>query len=168
MRTLFALAAMAALTLPATNAAAQEGDFLTSLEGSWTGGGTVMVRTDSKPVKVSCSFDSNATATSLSLDGNCRGLVIVSRAVGADLKVNGGAYSGTYTGSRSGPAALKGSRKGNAINMGIRWGREINGDRDARLTVEKVGENGMRITTVDVDPASGDNVVTSRIDLKRS
>ncbi|RVA81297.1 hypothetical protein EN910_35780, partial [Mesorhizobium sp. M7A.F.Ca.CA.004.01.1.1] len=105
---------------------------------------------------------------SLSLDGNCRGLVVVTRAISADLKASGAKYSGTYVGSRTGPAQLNGSRSGNAINLGIRWAKEVNGDRRAQMKVEKRGENGMRLTVIDTDPKTGKSVVTSRIDLQRT
>ena len=162
-------AIVAASALFAASAAqAGEADFLQSLDGSWTGKGTVKVRTDSSPVSVTCKFSSDSTANSLSLDGNCRGMVIVSRAISANLKANGRKYAGSYVGAGSGTAGLSGARKGNAINLGISWAREVNGDREARMTVEKVGEQGMRLTTVDQDPKTGKNVVTSRIDLRRS
>ena len=93
---------------------------------------------------------------------------MVSRAIGADLKTSGARYSGSYTGAGTGKAGLNGSRSGNAINLGIRWSKDVNGDRDARLTVRKVGANGMTLTTVDVDPATGKDVVTSEINLRRS
>lgn len=160
------VAASMALAVPAAHAS--ETTFLSSLEGNWSGNGTVKVRTNSSPVNVTCKFDSDATESSLSLDGNCRGMIIVSRVIGADLKVKGARYSGSYVGAGTGTAGLSGSRSGNAINLGIRWAEDVNGDRDARMTVEKVGDNGMRLTTVDVDPATGKNVVTSRIDLRRS
>lgn len=147
---------------------ADEAAFLTSLDGNWSGKGTVKVRTNSSPVNVTCRFDSDATKSSLSLEGNCRGLVIVSRAIGADLKVKGSKYSGSYVGAGTGTAGLSGRRSGNAINLGIRWAKDVNGDRNARLTVEKVGANGMRLTTVDVDPETGKNVVTSQINLRRT
>jgi hypothetical protein len=147
---------------------AAEADFLRSLDGSWSGKGTVKVRTNSSPINVSCTFDSNTTASSLSLDGNCRGLILVSRAIGADIKTNGSTYSGSYVGAGTGTAGLSGKRSGNAINLGIRWAKEVNGDRTARLTVEKVGENGMRLTTVDNDPKTGKDVITSQINLRRS
>jgi hypothetical protein len=82
--------------------------------------------------------------------------------------VKGSKYSGSYIGAGTGTAGLSGSRSGNAINLGIRWAKEVNGDRKARMTVEKIGENGMKLTTVDVDPETGKNVVTSQIDLRRS
>jgi hypothetical protein len=146
---------------------AQEAEFLQSLDGDWSGKGTVKVRADSSPVNVTCSFDSDATETSLSLDGNCRGLVVISRAIGANIKADGSNYSGTYTGAGTGTAGLNGKRSGNAINLGISWAKEVNGDRAAQLTVEKVGENGMTLTTVDEDPKTGKSVVTSQINLRR-
>lgn len=146
---------------------ASDGDFLTSLEGSWAGKGTVKVRTNASPVNVNCTFKTDATDTSLSLDGKCRGLVVVSRAISADLTANGTSYKGTYTGAGTGVAGLNGQRSGDAINLGIRWAKEVNGDRSARMTVEKVGSNGLRLTTVDEDPQTGERVVTSQIDLAR-
>jgi len=158
----------AAMLFAASAAHSDEAAFLNSLDGNWSGKGTVKVRTNSSPINVTCKFDSDATESSLSLDGNCRGMVIVSRAIGADLKVKGSKYSGSYVGAGTGTAGLAGSRSGNAINLGIRWAKEVNGDRNARMTVEKVGENGMRLTTVDVDPETGKSVVTSQINLRRS
>jgi len=56
---------------------------------------------------------------------------------------------------------------GNAIKLAIRWAKEVNGDRSASMTIEKVGSDGMRLTTVDTDPRTGKNVVTSQINLRR-
>ena len=139
--------------------------FSNSLDGNWSGKGTVKVRTNSSPINVTCTFNSDATETSLSLDGNCRGLVdrvARDRRRPEDERPK---YTGSYVGSGTGTAGLSGSRSGNAINLGIRWAKEVNGDRKAQMTVEKIGENGMRLTTVDVDPETGKNVVTSQINL---
>jgi hypothetical protein len=119
-------------------------------------------------MNISCTFTSDATATSLSLDGSCRAMLLMTREIRADLTTSGDAYSGTYVGSRSGPAGLSGSRVGNAINLDIHWAKLVNGDRDAELTVEKTGEDEMRLTVTDADPKTGKLVVTSRIDLKRT
>ncbi|MER9778265.1 hypothetical protein [Mesorhizobium sp. M0217] len=154
------------LTASAT-ADADEANFLSSLQGNFSGKGTVKVTTDAPRVNVSCTFNSDATSSSLSLDGNCRGLVVVTRAISANLKARGAKYTGVYVGSRTGPAQLAGSRSGNAISLCIRWAAEVNGDRKAWLTVEKTSGDGMRLTVTDVDPKTGKNVVTSRIDLKR-
>ncbi len=146
---------------------AQEAEFLRSLDGDWSGKGTVKVRADSAPINVTCTFDSDSTDTSLSLDGNCRGLVVISRAIGANIKAQGSTYSGSYTGAGTGTAGLNGKRSGNSIHLVISWAKEVNGDRRAQLTVKKVGENGMRLTTVDKDPKTGESVVTSQINLHR-
>jgi hypothetical protein len=153
--------------LIAADAHADDANFLSTFQGNFAGKGTVKVNTEAPTVNVSCSFKSDATTTSLSLDGNCRGLVMVTRAISADLRSNGTKYTGTYVGSRSGPAQLAGSRSGNAINLGIRWAKDVNGDRKAQLTLEKTIGNGMRLTVTDVNPKTGKSVVTSRIDLRR-
>ena len=36
------------------------------------------------------------------------------------------------------------------------------------MTIEKVGSQGMSLTTVDTDPETGKTVVTSQIDLRRN
>lgn len=158
----------AACLFGATGAHADEAGFLRSLQGKFAGKGMVRIRTNSPIMNITCSFTSDATATSLSLDGTCRAMLIMTREIRADLKVNGTKYTGTYTGSRSGPAGLSGTREGNAINLDIHWAKIINGDRDAELTVEKVDADDMRMTVTDMDPATGKMVVTSRIDLKRT
>jgi hypothetical protein len=147
--------------------AADEAEFLNSLDGQWSGSGTVKIRTNRDPINVTCNFQSNGIETALSLDGKCRGLLIVSRSISVDLKTDGGRYHGQYLGAGTGPANLAGSREGNQINLTIRWAKEVNGDRRAELKVRKVGDNGMKLTTVDVDPESGKRVVTSEINLVR-
>ena len=148
-------------------ARADESAFLRSLEGNWAGKGSVKIRITAPTIRVSCKFKSAAAAGSLALDGDCRGLLVFSRHFSATLKADGSKYSGSYVGAGTGPAGLRGVRTGDAINLGITWGKPVNGDRKARMTVEKNGENGMTLVTTDVDPKTGKSVVTSRIDLKR-
>ncbi len=151
----------------ASQSAAGEEQFLDSLEGQYEGKGQVRLRTNRGPISVTCSFRSTATANSLSLDGRCRGLVVVSRSVGAKLTHNGNSYKGSYIGAGSGPATLAGKRQGNALHLTINWAKEINGDRRAQLSVAKAGASGLTLTTTDKDPASGKPVVTSKIVLQR-
>ncbi len=166
MRALLLSAVISALCFPAM-ASAAEGDFLKPLAGQWKGNGTVLTRIGSKPINVSCGFDIGAGTSNLSMNGNCRGLLVVRRSVAANLSVRGEGYSGTYTGPSGMPSSLSGSRKGNAINLAVRWAREINGDRTATMVLEKVAENRLRLQTIDKDPKTGKSVVTSRIDLSR-
>ncbi|MEP6565332.1 MAG: hypothetical protein ABJB10_09345 [Mesorhizobium sp.] len=157
-------AAMFSIAAPAH---AADGAFLKSFAGSWVGKGTVKVDADSQPIKINCKFASDATESSLSLDGKCTGYVVFSRAIGADVKTDGKTYTGIYKGSSTGPAGLSGNRKGNALVLGIHWAKEVNGDRAAQLRLEKVGDNGMRLTTIDKDPATGKTIVISQINLSR-
>lgn len=152
---------------PASGARADEDAFLKSLDGNWAGGGMVRIRTNLSPVNVSCNFNSEANGLALSMEGVCRGMLIISRNIDAQLRYSGSTYSGSYLGPRGGRAGLNGSRRGDAINLTIRWAKEVNGDRSADLILRKIGANGMQLTTMDVDPASGKRVVTSEINLKR-
>jgi len=157
-----------AATLSLASAAHGADGFLTSLGGSWSGSGSVRIDADSSPVNVSCKFNSDTTSSSMALDGSCTGLVVISRDIGATINTDGSRYSGIYRGSSTGPAALNGKQSGNALNLAVRWAADVNGDRSAQLKLEKVGDNGMRLTTLDKDPKTGKSVVISKIDLRRS
>lgn len=158
----------AALCPSVSPAFADDAAFLASFAGSWSGKGKFRISAGASPMPVSCSFDAQTSATSLSLDGKCRGMMVVSRKIGVTLKTNGDGVSGSYIGSTTGPAGLSGRRQGSAFDLLIRWAKAVNGDREAQMTVEKVGEDGMKLTTTDVDPKTGQAVVTGEIDLNRS
>lgn len=164
---ILAILAGGALISLIPNASADDAQFLTSLQGRYEGSGKVRLRTNLGPINVICSFRSSATTRSLSLDGKCRGLLVVSRTVGAKLIRNGSAYKGSYVGAGSGPAKLSGKRIGNSLKLIINWATEINGDRRAQLSVAKAGARGLTLTTTDKDPLSGKSVVTSMIVLQR-
>lgn len=156
-----------ALCLFAAAAEADEQAFLGSLEGKWAGRGMVKTRADARPLNVSCNFNSQAAGLALSMRGTCRGLIVFSRSISADLAYNGADYNGIYIGPMGGRSGLVGKRRGNAINLIVHWAKEVNGDHRANMTLQKVGENGMRLTTIDVDPRSGGRIVTSDINLRR-
>jgi hypothetical protein len=134
---------------------AAEADFLKTFSGNWGGNGSVRIRTATLPIPVNCKLASTATETSMSLVGQCTSLAIFSRPLSATVTTNGKLYTGTYLGSRTGPAKLSGTRAGNALNLEIRWARNVNGDRSAQLPIEKIGDDEMRLTTVDKDPETG-------------
>ena len=156
-----------ALCVAVSPATADDAAFLASFKGSWSGKGSFRITTGSSPMPVSCAFDAETSATSLPLDGKCRGMVVISRRIGVMLETDGNGVSGSYVGSTTGPAGLSGRREGSAFALSIRWAKAVNGDREARMTVEKVGENGMRLVTTDVDPRTGRAVVTGEIMLSR-
>ncbi|MBL0375365.1 hypothetical protein JJB09_25445 [Rhizobium sp. KVB221] len=146
---------------------ASEASFLNAMQGSYVGRGIVRLRTNLEPIKVKCRFRSSATASSLSLSGSCAGLVVISKKISADIRLAGTRYKGTYLGAGTGPAALSGKRLGNAIAFSVRWAKNVNGDRDATLTVEKVGAAGLTLKTTDRDPKTGKLVITSEIVMTR-
>ncbi len=121
----------------------------------------------SRQVNITCRLTNTAQRAALSMQGTCRGLLLVTRRISADLKLNGNSYRGTYVGPAGQPSALSGSRRGNTINLQVRWSRVTNGDRAATMTIERLGPDALRLSTIDKDPSSGRSIVTSRIDLTR-
>lgn len=148
-------------------ALADESGFLKSIGGTWSGKGMVISRIGSSPVNVTCRLATKPSGAALSMSGQCRGLLVVRKAVSADIRANGTSYSGTYIGPSGRPSRLSGRRSGDTISFAVRWSREINGDRDAQMTIEKVGKRGLRLKTTDRDLKTGRSVVTSDIRLSR-
>ncbi|KGE02402.1 MULTISPECIES: hypothetical protein [Rhizobium/Agrobacterium group] len=166
MRALSAIALIVALCL-SSGAFASEEDFLQSIEGQWTGGGKVLTKLGGGKVDVSCSMKSDADRSSFSMNGTCSALVVVKRTFTATVKASGASYSGNYVGVSGKPSKLNGSREGNTLNLDVTWANEIYGDRQARMTIEKIGGGGLRIRTLDQDPESGETIVTTQLDLQR-
>ncbi|MBB3592643.1 hypothetical protein FHX08_002987 [Rhizobium sp. BK529] len=160
-------ATVLSLTGLAAGANASEADFLNSLAGDWSGGGMVLTRIGGAKVNVSCNLKSDASASAVAMNGSCRGLAFITRSFSANVKASGQRYTGNYTGPSGLPSRLVGSRRGDALTFNVTWARVTNGDRSANMMIQKVGQNGLRLQTVDRDPASGQSVVTSRIDLQR-
>ena len=167
MKTSWIRAAIVALTALSHPALADEAGFLRSLRGTWSGTGTVTMRIGSSPINVLCDFETKAAGTSLAIRGSCRGLVVVHRTVSADIQATGPRYSGTYLGPSGVTSTLSGTRTRNSIDLAVRWGRKINGDHSAKMTIEKVGGNRLRLRTIDRDLKTGTDVVTSDIRLSR-
>ena len=167
-KTLAILVLSAAILCCGAAAQASEAEFLKTLNGGWNGDGKIKIRVNSFPLSITCSFTSQVSGTSLSLRGKCSSFFGFSRVIGADIMADGSTYSGTYVGAGTGVAGLNGKRSGNAIKLAIHWAKEVNGDRSARMMIEKIGSDGMSLTTVDTDPKTGKEVVTSQIDLRRT
>jgi hypothetical protein len=118
---------------------------------------------------VTCSVTGYPDENRLSIQGTCRAAVVFSRPVGADLTYDprSGTYSGTYTGSRIGPARLTGSRSGDAVNLRIDWPRPVNGDTQAAMVIRNDGRGGLRLTVADNLSPGGPVQQTSEIVLQR-
>jgi hypothetical protein len=160
----FAILTMLCIAAPA---AADESSFLKPLSGNWSGSGMVLRKIGSSPINVSCKFNIKAPGSSISMQGNCRGLLVVNRPVSAQLTARGSRYSGTYVGPSGAASQLSGSRQGSVINLAVHWARLVNGDRSANMSIRAQGGNQLTIQTTDRDLASGKSVVTSEINLRR-
>jgi hypothetical protein len=148
-------AAFAALTGPAF---ASEADYLKRFDGSFKGAGKVRTEAAGSPYNVKCDVSGNATETRVSLGGTCRAMAIVTRKIGADLTVSpDGTYSGTYTGSKIGPAAVQGRRSGDNVVLTVTWPKPVNGDKKAIMTISNSG-NGFSFA-VDDEATPGGQVV---------
>lgn len=166
MRAALIAALLSFSSLPA-DAQAQESAFLRSLGGDWSGTGMVLTKIGGTNFNVSCTLKSDASQSAVSMNGKCRGLAVFVRSFSANVKASGQRYSGNYIGPSGQPSKLIGSRQGDRLNLDVTWARVVNGDRKATLMIEKVGQDRLRLQTVDKDLLSGRSVVTSRIDLQR-
>ncbi|MFK0161583.1 hypothetical protein [Rhizobium sp. NPDC090279] len=167
MRRQACLLAILAAIFAAAPAYADESGFLKPLNGNWTGTGKVLRKIGGSPINVSCKFNISAPGASISMKGNCRGLLIINRAISAQLTARGGRYSGTYTGPSGATSQLSGSRQGDVINLAVRWARLVNGDRNANMIIRRQGNSQLTLRTIDKDLSSGKSVVTSEINLHR-
>jgi hypothetical protein len=157
----------ALLSFVSGDAFASEAQFLKSLAGDWAGSGMMKRTTASSPIKLDCNFQSKADGAAFSMNGKCLGLLVLSRDVSAQLTTTGDRYVGRYIGPSGGVSGLSGGRNGDAIDLAVRWSKVINGDRSANMTIQRMGTNAIRIRTTDKDPASGEQVITSEINLRR-
>jgi hypothetical protein len=148
-------------------AMASEADFLKSIEGQWSGGGTVLTKLGGSNVNVSCKMKSSANAANFAMDGSCRAFVVVTRSFTARVKATGTSYSGTYVGVSGKPSTLQGSRNSNTLNLNVTWAAVEYDNKKAVMTIQRVGDDGLRIQTVDRDPQSGKSIVTTDLKLKR-
>lgn len=162
-----ALAAAFSLTAAPALAQGADGDFLKQFGGAFAGSGGVRTAADSSPWNVKCKISGTSTATTVSLDGTCTAAAIVSRKIGADLKVDpSGNYTGTYTGSKIGPAALSGRRKGDSVVLNVTWPKPVNGDTKATMIITTTG-NGFTFAVDDLNQPGGSTVRMTDIKLAR-
>lgn len=77
-----------------------------------------------------------------------------------------GLYSGTYTGSKIGPAALSGRRQGDSVVLNVTWPKPVNGDTKAIMTITSTG-NGFTFAVDDLDKPGGTPVRMTDITLVR-
>ena len=145
------------LAAAATGAAAEE-EFLKRFDGQFAGQGGVRTAADADPWKVKCKVNGASSESSVSLDGSCTAAAIVTRKIGADLKVDSsGVYRGTYVGSKIGPAALSGRRQGDSVVLNVTWPKPVNGDTKATMIITSTA-NGFTFAVDDLNRPGGSPV----------
>ncbi|MCF3935944.1 hypothetical protein L1787_21375 [Acuticoccus sp. M5D2P5] len=160
-----AFACLATVVLTAPVLAAEDS---VGIGGEWKGTGFVQKDEKSKPMQVNCTIEGTESADRIGFDGECRAMLIMKRAIGADLTRNGDQYSGTYVGSNVGVAELQGGPEGpDSFVLTMTFPKEVNGDDKATMTIERPRDGKFTITTVD-RMTSGDDVTTSQITFERS
>ncbi|WP_157961885.1 hypothetical protein [Acuticoccus kandeliae] len=147
---------------------AQDEQQTASLSGEWEGKGFVQKDEKSKPMNVRCKIAGEDTGDRIGFEGECRAMMIMKRAIGANLVRQGDTYSGTYLGSHVGVAQLEGGQNGpNTYVLTMTFPKEVNGDDVATMTIDTSGEGTFTITTVD-RMETGDDITTSQITFERS
>ena len=158
----------ASLAAAAGQAHAQDDDFLARFKGSWSGSGMVQRNLDADPAEVACNLTGQGGGSAARVSGTCRAMAVFSRKIGIDLSYDPGSerYSGTYTGSRIGPARLSGKRSGDALNLTITWPKPVNGDTTAQMTIRNAGNGQLSLAVSDEAPG-GERVQTTSMSLAR-
>ncbi|WP_052732054.1 hypothetical protein [Devosia geojensis] len=157
----------AALMFAGPAGAQGEADFAAQFNGEFTGGGAVRTEASGNPWNVSCDMTGQASDAALSFNGRCRAALIVSRRVGAEIRIDGnGRYTGTYIGSTIGPAALSGRRSGNTVTLEVTWPAPVNGDTSATMTITATG-NGFHFAVDDLAEPGGPSVRMTDITMNR-
>jgi hypothetical protein len=157
-----AIALAGAFSISAASAAPSS--FFEDLSGNWSGSGKAYV-TKFGEVSAKCRLSVSGADTKVEMKGSC-GMLVFRQALGLTLKNAGGnRFTGTYTGSKTGPAKLEGILQDDRLVLNIRWGGLVNGDRTAKMVLERTGPNSFAQTVV--DQVSGKTRNTSRFAFKR-
>jgi hypothetical protein len=157
-----AIALAGVFSISAANAAPTS--FFEDLSGSWSGSGNAYVAKFGE-VSAKCRLSVSGADTQVAMKGSC-GMLVFRQALGLTLKNTGGnRFTGTYTGSKTGPARLDGTLENDRLVLTIRWGGLVNGDRTAKMVLERTGPNSFAQTVI--DKVSGKTRSTSSFAFRR-
>jgi hypothetical protein len=159
-----AFAAAALLILPQTVLAEQEAEngetgFLSSLEGRFSGNGTLQnAGGNSRSLK--CQFNGDQTGPRLSLDGSCTAATIFSATIRIELRHDpkSGRYAGTFRESTGTVASLSGKRQGQQLTLAFNETAEsVRPNPPATLTISRQ-PSGVALTLRGSQPGKGQNL----------
>jgi hypothetical protein len=159
-----------ALVSPAPSAFADEQSFLSRFAGDWSGGGPVRKNAQSPVINASCSVAGDQGANRMSVDGSCRGAVVFTRNIGANVRYDAatGSYRGTYVGARAGPAVISGKRTGDRVNFTMTWPKPVNGSTKARMTIFNNGHGVLRIQVMSQPQPNGPVTTLSDLTFRKN
>lgn len=161
MATAFAAAALLALVTPglAEQEAGGETEFLSSLEGRFSGNGTLQNAGGSSR-SLTCEFKGDQQGSRLSLDGSCSAAAIFSTTIQIELRHDAttGRYAGTFKESTGTIANLAGQRQGQRLTLAFNETAEsVRPNPPATLTITSQ-KGGVALTLRGSQPGKGQNL----------
>ncbi|MGE7470447.1 hypothetical protein ACQKLX_13480 [Bosea sp. NPDC003192] len=157
----FAAAAALMLTTPglAEQEAGGETTFLGSLEGRFSGNGTLQNAGGSRR-SLTCTFNGDQQGSRLSLDGSCTTAAILSATIKIELRHDpkSGRYAGTFRESTGTVASLSGKRQGQRLTLAFNETAEsVRPNPPATLTITSQ-QSGVALTLRGSQPGKGQNL----------
>lgn len=159
-----ALIAAALLMLAQPGTAEQETDggetgFLSSLEGRFSGNGTLQNAGGSSR-SLKCQFNGDQEGARLSLDGSCSTAAIFSATIRIELRHDPrtGRYAGTFKESTGTVANLSGRRQGQRLTLAFNeTAQSVRPNPPATLTISRQ-PSGVALTLRGSQPGKGQNL----------
>lgn len=159
-----AFAAATLLVLAQPGLAEQEADtgetgFLSSLEGRFSGNGTLQNAGGSSR-SLKCQFNGDQEGARLSLDGSCSTAAVFSATIRIELRHDPktGRYAGTFKESTGTVANLSGRRQGQRLTLAFNETAEsVRPNPPATLTISRQ-QSGVALTLRGSQPGKGQNL----------
>ena len=158
----FAAAALLVLAQPSMaepEAGPGEAGFLSSLEGRFSGSGTLQ-NAGGTSRTLTCRFDGDQEGSRLSLDGSCSTAAIFSATIRIELRHDPqtGRYAGSFRESTGTVANLSGRRQGQRLTLAFNETADsVRPNPPATLTISRQ-QGGVALTLRGSQPGKGQNL----------
>lgn len=154
-----ALLILAQPSMAEPEASHSEAGFLGSLEGRFSGSGTLQnAGGSSRPLK--CQFNGDQEGSRLNLDGSCSTAAIFSATIRIELRHDPktGRYAGTFRESTGTVANFSGTRQGQRLTLAFNETPEsVRPNPPATLTISRQ-QSGVALTLRGSQPGQGQNL----------
>lgn len=137
--------------------------FLSSLEGRFSGSGTLQ-RAGGSSRSLTCAFNGDQQGTRLSLEGSCSTAIVLGTKIQIELRLDPqtGRYVGTFRESTGTVANLSGRRQGQRLTLAFNETAESRRPNPpATLTISRRGSgqgSGVEFTLRGSEPGKGQNI----------